>query len=71
MVEKLVTSPAKVIELARFRHGRADKVLAVSVSSCRHCGGMLLAGENEDECSSTFNAGAAARSAGPRRFYAE
>ncbi len=71
MVEKVVTAPAKVIEFARFRKGRAGKLPAISASVCRYCGGMLTDGENEDECSSTFNVGAAARGAGPRRFYAD
>ncbi len=71
MVEKVVTTPAKVIELARVRQGRAGKVPAISASVCRYCGAALFDGESEDECSSTFNVGAAARGAGPRRFYAD
>ncbi len=71
MVEKVVTAPAKVIEFARFRQGRTGKVPAISASICRYCGAALADGENEDECSSTFNVGAAARGAGARRFYAD
>ena len=56
MVEKLITSPRNVIDLARYQQGRgAGKAQAFSTRLCRHCGAALADGENEDECSSTFN----------------
>jgi hypothetical protein len=72
MVEKSVTSPAKVIELARFRQGRAaGRATAISARTCRYCNAALLDGENEDECSSTFNVSMSALCARLRRFYAD
>ncbi len=71
MVEKVVTA-AKIIEFARFQEGRAAaKVPAISNPVCRYCGAVLLDGENEDECSSTSNVGAASLRASQRRFYAD
>jgi hypothetical protein len=66
MVEKLIIS-TPVIDLARYRAGRASCASSMSGPLCRHCGAPLIEGENEDECSSAFNYTARA----PRRFYAE
>jgi hypothetical protein len=73
MVEKLIMSPRNVIDLARYQQGRVvGKVQAFSTRLCRHCGAVLADGENEDECSSTFNLDAASilRTA-QRKIYAE
>jgi hypothetical protein len=65
-------SPRNVIDLARYQQGRSGGKQAFSTRLCRHCGAVLADGENEDECSSTFNLDAAStpRSA-QRKFYAE
>jgi hypothetical protein len=57
MVEDSITSPANVIELARYRSSRADgiRAQAISARTCRHCGAALAEGESEDECSSALN----------------
>ena len=69
MVEKAITSPGNVIDLARYQRGRAvGKAPAIAVLICRHCGAALLDGENEDECSSALNAKAPRAS---RKFYAD
>ena len=67
MVEKVVTSGPNVVDFARYQQGRnaAGKTLAMTARACRHCGAALSEGENEDDCSSAFNTGAA------RRFYAD
>jgi hypothetical protein len=56
MVEKHITSLRNVIDLAIYRQvvtsGRAT---AMSARLCRHCGAPLPDGEDEDECSSSFN----------------
>ena len=72
MVEKLIMSPRNVIDLARYQEGRSGGKQAFSTRLCRHCGAVLADGENEDECSSTFNLDAAStlRTA-QRKFYAE
>jgi hypothetical protein len=72
MVEKLIMSPRNVIDLARYQQGRSGGKQAFSTRLCRHCGAVLADGENEDECSSTFNLDAAStpRTA-QRKFYAE
>ena len=73
MVEKLIMSPRNVIDLARYQQGRGvGKAQAFSTRLCRHCGAALADGENEDECSSTFNLDAASilRTA-QRKIYAE
>jgi hypothetical protein len=73
MVEKLIMSPRNVIDLARYQQGRVvGKAQAFSTRLCRHCGAALADGENEDECSSTFNLDAASilRTA-QRKIYAE
>ena len=72
MVEKLIMSPRNVIDLALYQQGRSGGKQAFSTRLCRHCGAVLADGENEDECSSTFNLDAASilRSA-QRKIYAE
>ena len=73
MVEKLIMSPRNVIDLARYQQGRVvGKAQAFSTRLSRHCGAVLADGENEDECSSTFNLDAAStlRTA-QRKLYAE
>ena len=71
MVEKHITS-RNVIDFARFQQGRVvGSLQAFSTRLCRHCGAALADGENEDECSSTFNVGASALCAAQRKFYAE
>ena len=73
MVEKLIMSPRNVIDLARYQQGRdVGKAQSFSTRLCRHCGAVLADGENEDECSSTFNLDAASilRTA-QRKIYAE
>ena len=67
MVEKLIISPQTVVDLARYRIGRASRTASLPAPLCRHCRAPLFEGENEDECSSAFNYAACA----PRRFYAE
>jgi hypothetical protein len=72
MVEKHIT-PRNVIDFARYQQGRVvGSVHAFSARLCRHCGAALADGENEDECSSTFNVEAASilRTA-QRKIYAE
>ena len=72
MVEKRITSPRNVIDFARYQHDRAvGKAQAISTRLCRHCGAGLGDGENESECSSTFNVEAQAVRNAPRKFYAE
>jgi len=72
MVEKLIMSPRNVIDLARYQQGRTgDKAQAFSTRLCRHCGAALSDGENEDECSSTFNIAAASLRSAQRAFRAE
>jgi hypothetical protein len=65
-------SPRNVIDLARYQQGRiADKAQAFSTRLCRHCGAALADGENEDECSSTFNIAASSLRTAQRKFRAE
>ena len=76
MVEKFITSPRNVIELARYQQGRGvGRAQAIATRLCRHCGAALSDGENEDECSSAFNIEALAQQIAPRKtrskFYAE
>ena len=72
MVEKPIMSPRNVIDLARYQQCRTGgKAQAFSTRLCRHCGAVLADGENEDECSSTFNVDASALCAAQRKFYAE
>ena len=56
MVEKHITTPPNVIDLASYRHVvTSGKASSMSARMCRHCGAPLPEGENEDECSSSFN----------------
>ena len=73
MVEKVITPPDNVVDLARYQQSRnvAAGTLAISVRTCRHCGAALLEGESEDECSSTFNIEAPILRGSPRKFYAD
>jgi hypothetical protein len=72
MVEKQLTSPENVIDFSRYQAVRngTGKAPAISARTCRHCGATLSEGENEDECSSTFNT-ETPRVRGPRMFFAE
>ena len=71
MVEKRIT-PRNVIDFARYQQGRVvGSLQAFSTRLCRHCGAALADGENEDECSSTFNVAASALCTAQRKFYAE
>ena len=71
MVEKHITS-RNVIDFARYQQGRVvGKAQAFSTRLCRHCGAVLADGENEDECSSTFNVAATTLRTATRKFYAE
>jgi hypothetical protein len=72
MVEKLIKSPRNVIDLARYQQSRTGgKAQAFSTRLCRHCGAVLADGENEDECSSTFNVAASTLRSAQRKIYAE
>ena len=79
MVEKVITSPRadgsarNVVDFARYQAGRnaAGKAFALSARTCRHCGAALSEGENEDECSSTFNVVTRDLRGGPRKFRAD
>ena len=72
MVEKLIKSPRNVIDLARYQQSRTGgKAQAFSTRLCRHCGAVLADGENEDECSSTFNVAASTLHLAQRKIYAE
>jgi hypothetical protein len=72
MVEKQITSPENVIDFSRYQIVRngTGKAPAISARACRHCGATLSEGENEDECSSTFNTEVPCVR-GPRMFFAE
>jgi hypothetical protein len=72
MVEKQIKSPHNVIDFSRYQIVRngTGKALAISARACRHCGATLSEGENEDECSSTFNT-EVPHVRGPRMFFAE
>jgi hypothetical protein len=72
MVEKVIMSPRNVIDLARYQAERAaDRMPAISLRICRHCGAMLLEGEREEECSGAVNVGASGVGGAPRKLYAE
>ncbi|MBR0827288.1 hypothetical protein JQ596_17320 [Bradyrhizobium manausense] len=59
MVEKHITSPRIVIDLASYRQAVASsKAPSLSARLCRHCGAPLLDGENDDDCSTAFNVAA-------------
>jgi len=68
MVEKLITSPdteqeraqgnvmRNVVSLSLYRERNGyPRAMPLSPRACRHCGAVLLDGEREEECSSTFN----------------
>jgi len=62
MVEKHITTPPNVIDLMSYRQVVANgKAPSLSARMCRHCGAPLLDGENDDDCSTAFNAAAAPR----------
>ncbi|WP_083850078.1 hypothetical protein [Bradyrhizobium cosmicum] len=77
MVEKHITSPRNVIDLANYRQVLASgKASSMSARMCRHCGAPLLDGENDDDCSTAINAAAPDAAASrlrdqPRRFRAD
>ena len=73
MVEKFITSPRNVVDLAQYRADRnnAGNALTMSARACRHCGAALLEGESEDECSSAFNSETPRLRDGQRKFYAD
>lgn len=53
MVDKVLTAPRKIIDLARYQQARvAAKASAMSARLCRHCGAALGEGESDDDCSS-------------------
>ena len=59
MVEKHITTPRNVIDLANYRQVlTSGKASSLSARLCRHCGAPLLDGENDDDCSTAFNAAA-------------
>ncbi|WP_084788716.1 hypothetical protein [Bradyrhizobium sp. Cp5.3] len=57
MVEKRITSPRNVIDLASYRQVLASGMV-MSARLCRHCGAPLLDGENDDDCSTAFSTAA-------------
>jgi hypothetical protein len=72
MVERVITSPHNVVDLARYQAERAAGGMpSISPRICRHCGAMLLEGEREEECSGAVNVGASGVGGAPRKFYAE
>lgn len=53
MVDKVLTAPRNVIDLARYQQARGvARASAVSERLCRHCGAALGEGESDDDCSS-------------------
>jgi hypothetical protein len=59
MVEKHITTPRNVIDLTSYRQAVASgKAPSLSARMCRHCGAPLLDGENDDDCSTAFDAAA-------------
>ncbi|MCK1651514.1 hypothetical protein IVA88_08680 [Bradyrhizobium sp. 149] len=59
MVEKHITSPRNVIDLANYRQVLASgKASSMSARMCRHCGAPLLDGENDDDCSTAIGTAA-------------
>ncbi|GLR86463.1 hypothetical protein [Bradyrhizobium iriomotense] len=59
MVEKRITTPRNVIDLASYRRVLANgKASSMSARLCRHCGAPLLDGENDDDCSTASNVAA-------------
>ncbi|UPJ67770.1 hypothetical protein [Bradyrhizobium sp. 191] len=56
MVEKHITTPRNVIDLANYRQAMTSgKAPSMSARMCRHCGAPLLDGENDDDCSTAFS----------------
>jgi len=56
MVEEHITSLRNVIDLATYRQVATDaRATSLSQRACRYCGAPLLDGENENDCSSSFN----------------
>lgn len=56
MVEKHITTPPNVIDLASYRHvATSGKASSMSARMCRHCGAPLLDGENDDDCSTAIS----------------
>ncbi|MFK4509350.1 hypothetical protein IQ17_06791 [Bradyrhizobium daqingense] len=59
MVEKHITTPRNVIDLAHYRQAvTSGKAPSLSARMCRHCGAPLLDGENDDDCSTAFSTAA-------------
>lgn len=59
MVEKHITTPRNVIDLANYRQAvTSGKAPSMSARMCRHCGAPLLDGENDDDCSTAFSTAA-------------
>lgn len=58
MVEKHITSPRNVIDLANYRRAMTGGKASMSVRMCRHCGAPLLDGENDNDCSTAFSSAA-------------
>jgi hypothetical protein len=73
MVEKVITSPGNVVDLARHQAGRAGggKAPAIAGLTCRHCGAALHDGENEDECSGALNVEELRMGGVSRKFYVD
>ena len=77
MVEESITPLRNVIDLASYRQFVAGgKAMAMPARMCRHCGAPLLDGENDDDCSTAFDAAAPNAAASrlreqPRRFRAD
>ena len=72
MVEKHITTPPNVIDLASYRHVVTNgKASSMSARMCRHCGAPLLDGENDDDCSTAIDAAAPQLREQPRRFRAD
>ena len=65
MVEKDINSSGDIVDFACYQAERhaTGNAFALPVRACRHCGAALLEGENEDDCSSAFNAEPAAQNA--------
>lgn len=72
MVEKTITPRRNVIDFVRYQQDRVlGRAQAISLRLCRHCGAAIADGENEDDCSSAFNAAALGARETSRKFYAE
>jgi hypothetical protein len=72
MVERVITSPRNVIDLARYQAERAaGRMPAISLRICGHCGATMLDGEREEECSGALNVEASGVGGAPRKFYAD